>query len=64
MVVVIVNEWRCDVYEMPHPSISVSAVRCVRSGTVHFAGFHVCAEHLSDGGRFDRRDGRLFYRPA
>jgi hypothetical protein len=59
-----VNEWRCDVYEMPHPSISVSAVRCARRGTVLFGGFHVCPEHLSDGGCFDRRDGRLYHRAA
>jgi hypothetical protein len=49
---------------MPHPSISVSAVRCTRSGAVFFAGFHVCPEHLADGGRFDRADGRLYYRGA
>ena len=55
------NQWRCDVYELPHPSISVSAVRCMRGGSVYVHGFHVCAEHLSNGWNFQRRDGRLYY---
>jgi hypothetical protein len=33
----------------------------MRGGSVYVHGFHVCAEHLSNGWNFQRRDGRLYY---
>jgi hypothetical protein len=50
-----VKAWRCDVYEAPHLFALASAVRCMRTGTECFAGFHVCPERLSGGGYFERR---------